>query len=80
MRRERENHSPDGAYQARVSDLDPFLASPYGPAAREGRRNRPDTHQILITFATDLSQNCLHSPGPPHTSGQTALTRSFGEG
>jgi hypothetical protein len=33
MRLDQENHYPDDAQQARVSDLDLILASPYRPAA-----------------------------------------------
>ena len=48
MRLDQENHYPDDAQQARVSDLDLILASPYRPAACEvpqsevGHTSEPD--------------------------------------
>ncbi len=62
LRRNRENQQCCEILQGRGSDLDPILASPYGPAASEGRTNRPNRRQYL-TACTKPLKNLLASPG-----------------
>ena len=73
MRRDRENQPWPACGRARKSGLDPIRVSPYGPAARACRIERPDTRKHL-TACPRRPKKMLASTERPHTG----MTRRIG--
>ena len=60
------------SFQARVTDLDPTRASPYGPAACH-LPHREAGHTTAPDRMHRADQNCLHQRGRPHTVSDALL-------
>lgn len=79
MRWERKNQHPDDELKARVSELDPILVSPYGPAACQSRNQRSNTRQNPITLPELIQKIACISRGV-HTRPVKALCRFDSDG